>query len=769
MDTMKAIVNKALKTFLQNRKFRRILYFAVGATFLALVQHSVLVYVCGNDPMLYINAARIILRPGLYGHADLIHALTFVAPGYSLILAAAIGLFGELSPYWVNLAFFIALLPLLGALLIRLMHTERATVFSIAGMLLIVFGSHYIHASWLLYPFREIPRLFFTFSAYLMLLKGTEGKPSPGWLLGASGAFLFACTIREPTLFVLPGMVLATIAMARCWLEVWKALLWLAIPICIAFLLLAAALLYIKIPLTDLSQFNVMRYLLNWGAFRVNSAKMLSWLPDYIGWLGIALVIGGVLRAIRSARVMLALFLLPSILFFIFYSFMQAHIRYFLTSLFFISIFAGYGLDGLVVLAANLFRNKRGRNVFNHTATIVVGFSLAILLFQTALSRQAWGPPVGAREVKQWKRTIENLTKAPNGRINIAVEQRCRYLEDIILSYTDANILDPKKIEEWTDDCYPAHYFRPLNRAALYSELQWLDHQKVYAHRIIADKMNLLPVANAHDRPHKLGGGEFEQYIVKPWQPGHHTQTFFVNTNTDQIVWLDWGSSDAESEKTITIGNAANGKIWLKHRISGNGLCAILLTGKQVDGEKCRLIVDSEKPVPARPVIDVTSASNGKTFDLKSRRILSVSHLFDGVSDTTIERYPFVLSCQETMKLTLPELFHTIPSGWQAEWKAEVNLLQTVQDQLYIKSARQNGKSAIEDLEGKAWFHFGGGGNESVAFSIGSTIWPRLKQKFTMSSIFLQIDILENGNRVSHLNCDEEIGNEIGDTIAGPE
>ena len=79
----------------------RLLMFAVlglGTVFLCTVHQRILTYVCGNDPMLYMRAARVLCAPSLYGTEAVRKALTFVAPGYPLILAGAISVFGPLSP-----------------------------------------------------------------------------------------------------------------------------------------------------------------------------------------------------------------------------------------------------------------------------------------------------------------------------------------------------------------------------------------------------------------------------------------------------------------------------------------------------------------------------------------------------------------------------------------------------------------------------------------------------------------------------------------------
>ena len=69
-----------------------------SGVFLWFAQWRIATYVCGNDPMLYIRAARTLLRPDFYGAEAVRQALTFVAPGYPLFLAGVMGLFGPLSP-----------------------------------------------------------------------------------------------------------------------------------------------------------------------------------------------------------------------------------------------------------------------------------------------------------------------------------------------------------------------------------------------------------------------------------------------------------------------------------------------------------------------------------------------------------------------------------------------------------------------------------------------------------------------------------------------
>jgi hypothetical protein len=108
----------------------------VSTGFLLRVQWRIVTYACGNDPMLYMRAARVLLSPTLYGPESVCHALTFVAPGYPAILAACISLFGSLSPPWLNVFLLIASVPLMWRVFRRLMGSDRAASLSVLGFFL---------------------------------------------------------------------------------------------------------------------------------------------------------------------------------------------------------------------------------------------------------------------------------------------------------------------------------------------------------------------------------------------------------------------------------------------------------------------------------------------------------------------------------------------------------------------------------------------------------------------------------------------------------
>lgn len=638
----------------------------LAAAFLVYAHHRVLTYVCGNDPMLYIRAARVLLRPGEYGHAELIHALTFVAPGYPALLAGAIAGFGDLAPYWVNLVLLLLALPLMWRVFRGLMGTERAAACSLLGWLLIVFRGHEINAACLLYPFRETAVWLLTCGAAALLLSAARR----GWrgmrLAGGGLLSLAACAFREPAVLILPGLALGLGVLAPAWRTRLRAWAWFLLPWVVA--ALAALVVVQRFRFAGTQQMGALRYLLDFGVARDRALVMAGWIPAQAGWLGAALMALGAARALRRAPVLLAWFLLPAALYFVFYAFMQLHARYFLTSMMFAAALAGYGLDGLLAGLERLVVPPAWRVRVARAATGACLLAAAILLGRVAGRLQPWGPDVSADQVRQWQETVRALAPGAGGRVRIAVEQRCRYLEDLLRSYTDAELLDPKDRAGWPADWAPAHYFKPLNRAAEYAAPQWLMYLKVYAHRIMAHHANVTP-EEGDTLPPLLGEGRFQHYLVTPWQPGAYEQSFALQPGEDHVLWLDWGAADPGATKCITVADAGTGQAWFRRDVNGAGLQAILLPGDRITGVQGLLTVESTNPIPAQPLQFVTPAAQAAPFDLGTDRLLSLNGLFPDLGADTIEERTTRMSAGFPIAFAAPVLHADVPALWRVAFQ----------------------------------------------------------------------------------------------------
>lgn len=662
----------------------------LGTVFLCSVHQRILTYVCGNDPMYYIRAARVLLAPELYSHETLVRALTFVAPGYPLILAAAIALFGPLSPYWVNLCFLLATLPLMWLVFRRLMGSDRAAAFSLLGLLLIAFRSHELNAPYLLYPFRETTRVFFVYLAFACLVHGVRRESARGtWVLGASLALLAGCAIREPTALVMPGMVLGLGGLSSTWRLRLKTWGWFWLPwVVVAGI---AAVVLSRVPLSDISQFSVVRYLGGHDVAIARGKEMLGWFPARVGWLAVALMLLGTGRALWRARILCAWFLLPGILLFVFCAYMQMHARYFLSALLFLAVFAGYGLDGLCAALERLGGKTRFFSKVRPALTWVCVGLLAAGLFQTARHVKMWGPEVKAASVREWQALVSRLEPAADGRVRVAVEQRTRYLEDLLLAYTDAELLDPKQIDAWPARWAPAHYFRPLNGRALYAAPQWLMWLKILAHRILEDRLDLLPVDSASSAVHTIGAGRYERYLLRPWAAGSHEQVFSLEPGRGGVLWLDWGATPDSATRTVSIRNAQTGARWFARALAGSGLQAIRLPGGVVDGGAGTLSVESSSPLPARPLFSVVGASGPQEFAIDKDRRVSLNRLLAVTPESLIENVTAQWAVGQSRRFQAPALHSDAGGGWSVCFRGTIEAPQALQ----LRIRRRDGKESV--------------------------------------------------------------------------
>lgn len=648
-------------------KYRYALYsLLLPVIYLWFVQWRVVTYVCGNDPMYYIRAARTLLWPSEYGPQAVRHALTFVAPGYPVFLAAAIKLFGQLAPYWVNAVLLTAVQPLLYHVMRRTMSSRRAAAFSLASFFLIIFTGHPLHAPFLLYPFRESLRFFLVMFSFSLLLSGfRSGRARPLALLASSFTLLAACVVREPSILILPGLLLAVVTLAPAWPERGRAWACLLLPFIVAGLFALA--LLVHFDLREFSQFSVMRYLENHAVAFRRASKMLTWFPARAGgWLGLMLIASGIVRAAWKSRVLLTLFLLSSGLFFAFCAYMQMHDRYFLTALLFLVPFAGYGLDGLCTAVEHTLGSSKTRfkQYVRPGLSAAVFIILLVLMAVTVQKMAVWGPAVTAKEVREWQSHIAGLDASASGRIRVAVEQRTRYLEDMLLSYTDADILDPKSMNDWPPDCYPAYYYWPLNGKAIWATPQWLMHLKVYAHRIIEYRKDLIPTGEGQEHMFRIGAGNYAEYRIAPWESGTHEQPLELVSNVDHTIWLDFGGSDTGMVKDIRISAADDGRVFFHETTVGSGFQALFLPGRAVQCERAVLSVDGSGPLPSRPVVAVARGAEPARFDLGRDRRLSINHLFPDRDPDNVNVACPVLRSARALQMRWPQIIADVPVHW---------------------------------------------------------------------------------------------------------
>ena len=625
-----------------------------AALFLCRAHHEVMTYVCGNDPMLYMRAARVVLHPDIYGREALIDALSFVAPGFPLLLAACMAVFGDLSAYWLNLVLLIVTAPVMWLLFNRIMRSPQAASVTVLGWLMIVMGGHHLSVPHMMYPFRETSRLLCVLLCYLLLFHGAS--TSRRWSLIGGGALLvLACGIREPSVLILPGALLGLGLLKQGRVERFRACAWTLLPFGVA----AAVGLVVAMSLgiVGSAQMSAASYLLNHDVALERILKMLPWFPAQTGWIGLGLIVVGVVRSARRAPVMLAWFLLPAVLFFVFYAYMQMHIRYFLTAMVFLAPFAGYGVDGLVALMLSRIPGSVVR-ARAQIASVIVCFAIAgVSLANVTRDLNPWGPEVNRAEVRAWQNRVSALTPGPDGRVRIVLEQRCRYLEDLLLGYTDAELMDPKAIDQWGDNWAPAHYFKPLDRGALYATPQWLEHLQVFAHRSIASRHNLLPVASEHDAASiSLGYGHFEQMELRPWTIGPHSFSFTVPGQSDALLWLNMGVAEAAPRATVTLFSG-DGAVALEHDIAGSGFSLVHIPAGLLPSGTGRGRLSGKGPLPINPVADCRAFGDALFLDMGPERPLAANRLYPRLKPRSVDLFPLRLRHSHDQEFLAPDLY----------------------------------------------------------------------------------------------------------------
>jgi hypothetical protein len=367
----------------------------------------------------------------------------------------------------------------------------------------------------------------------------------------------------------------------------------------------------------------------------------------------------GIVRAGWQSRILLAWFLLPSGLFFGFCAYMQMHDRYFLTALLFLAVFAGYGLDAAICGIEGASRRLGLREPWLRSARLVLttcaSVALAAGLVRTPGRLSVWGPTVRAAEVREWQALVAGLEPSADGRVRVAVEQRARYLEDVLLSYTDVDVLDPKELDRWPRDWAPAHYFRPLNRRAQWATPQWLMYLKVHAHRIIEHRLDLISVGGGEGATHSIGAGRYAQYRIAHWLPGRHEQRFDVVPGVDHTLWLDFGASDNAAPATVQVVDAITGETWSRHETGGAGLRAVFLAGAQVRGTNAILVVEAESALPSAPMVALSHGSEPAVFDLGRDRRLSTNLWFPQRDPGDTEPFCPVLRSARDLSVRTPK------------------------------------------------------------------------------------------------------------------
>ncbi len=467
-------------------------------------------YLTGQDPRTFIVLARRIAE-ARFSLAAIREVARFVVPGYPLLLAPVVSLFGVQAAFWTNLALFTATLALLNRLFARLMEDEwqagAMTLFCLAGL----FAGFHRNAHFLLLAFRQTPIYLFMAAAMLALLRAST-RATPRRFVpeaaAAGGLVLLGAAIRETGIFmVLPLALFALARRPRPGTPGRGALAGsFLLPVFAAGAAAAAVLAFDAGALLNTQSrhfLSMLPALLDFSGAAGSFRETTGFLVDELRWGGLLLA-GAGLWCARRRPAFLFFFLLPAVLFFFFDGAIKAHRRFFLTTLFLLLPLAALALaEALAGIHRLLQRIRR-----IPPAAVYLPAFLALAAWGVAAVRPLapWGVRVSAAEIN---RMADLLARAAPGESSLLIDGRTRYLADALTVFTRYEPLDAADPDLPLVRTPPRIFIEPLNKEALHH----LDRAVAGRDAIAArGRLERTGVRFA------LGTGEYEIGRVLPWE-----------------------------------------------------------------------------------------------------------------------------------------------------------------------------------------------------------------------------------------------------------
>ncbi|HMO51468.1 MAG TPA: hypothetical protein PKE26_09490 [Kiritimatiellia bacterium] len=602
---------------------------------------KVLTYVTGQDPFTYVRLALDLLRAGFSWSAwrDI---ASFIAPGYPGLLAAVIGLFGPWAVAWVNL-FFVAGTWLLYYRLLRRWGFEAGPS---CGAALAAFGltlsGSALNAHFLFYPFRGAPQFFFMLAAMYAVAGVLPDDRRTWWRLPAACAGLMIGTvIRETTVFAWPGLVV--------WLLVapeWRGfrrrgLVWLCLLPVLAVLGLVSAALLLGADANQ--QLRTWLFFLRRQEIEVPIERLLMY--SELGWqakgaAGSLLLVLGVWFHWRNLNRIL-IWVVPALLLAAFYSVFMVHQRYWLDSALLLAMLGGMGVAGVMqALAARVAERRRLGVTLLMTGT-ALGLTLSVIA-----NLGMWGPRVRASHVRAFQAALAEIGPSD---MRIAVDTRDVFLHEALWVFTDYPRVSDMNRDVATANEEGMIYLHPLNRRFWRpppepERTEWL---------LRTADLQAFPDPELPPRRIRLGPLWYEVFRVTPWQSGTRRVDWGNISPVNNLLWLDFRSSDPDAERTITRLDA-DGRVVASWRLArGNGLIPVVMPEAPAAGE--RLEITSSSPFPSVLATAPPEATGGRVFPFHEHRLASsLRWLMPPVSRSPTARWGAAFSTEARFAVPFP-------------------------------------------------------------------------------------------------------------------
>ena len=508
-------------------RFPRLLFLLLVAAGTLWGYWRIHTYATGQDPRTFLLLAkghltgRVTVDPG------------FVVPGWPLVLAGVIKLFGIHAAFWTNVPLFVLLVWALQALLEEMTGSFRRSAAMAAGAVLLVLGGYALNPHFLLWVFRQTPMYLTGVLAWLCLVRAvgrqSEGRlgAAAGWLAGAGAATVAGVLVRETGVLMLPAMGLYLLAVALGWAGPALAdgrrararwfLFSMAAGAGLAVLGAGAWIVWhgqVSLASGQASYVIEMAPVLLARPFREQPVLvMLSKIPDEFGWLGTLALVVGIREAFRRRnRDFLFVFLLSALAYLVFDGLIKFHRRFFLSTLFFLAPLAMLGAVAAGKWLLGVAARRLGRTdwLAGRRTWAVAWIALACWGVWTVVHIVPWGPRVTRAEVAQ---ALDMLAPWTGPDRPLLVDGRARYLTDVLEVFTDwpQEQVRGEGLAGYVRNP-PLVYVQPADDAAIYQHGGVPSHS---ADTVLTDHFSLVPLPGGDG--FSLGKSSYRLMQVVPW------------------------------------------------------------------------------------------------------------------------------------------------------------------------------------------------------------------------------------------------------------
>ncbi len=581
-------------------------WLGAGAVLLA-VHLKILTYASGQDPFTYTRLALDLLENGM-SSAAMRTVAEFIIPGWPVVLAVVIRLFGPYAVSWVG---FVVLWGAAAGLL-RLARQwglgPSGGLLLVWTVLLLIWIGEGLYAHFLLYAFRGAPQFFCIVWAFVLLEGADPVHKSGGIRLGLAACILLVgALMRETVLLALPGM-LAWVLVAPAWKKRrWGGGACLMTPLV---LMMVGAIIYILVSgengntqfqtwLSFLAQTDVRAY----GARLREYGRLIAAAAGWPGWT--LLVLGLWFQRRNPERVLL--WLLSALALAAFYAVFMVHQRYVLDSYLLLTVMAAAGVAFACKAAEPVLAPRFRPWAFSALLILLLGLHIG------AIQRlPVWECAIAREDIRRFDQITKRFVPE---RARLWTDPNCRCLVDTAWVYLNAKpmpcgqvLADQFDQEDW----YYWGRAQPASSGGVHSD----DHIREHAdmHPILDENGSMVEAS--------LGDVLYRLYRISPWAQRVAEQEW--QPGKLPLLWLDFQESDPDAHRQVRLLTSSGTAIqrWTINR--GNGLVPLVVETNRInDNMGLRVAVESTSVLPSQLIRVPEIVKTWPSFTMERGRLPS--------------------------------------------------------------------------------------------------------------------------------------------------